>query len=80
MSAVRLFEAQWLPLSPKELLEGILLWGFGYYMGRKHLVLPARKRHKELVELHEAHHAEAMAAHHKLHKHLGIEDKKAGSL
>jgi hypothetical protein len=43
--AVRLLEPSVLPLSSKEIVEGIILWAFGFYMGRKHVVLPLQRIH-----------------------------------
>jgi hypothetical protein len=72
MLAVRLFEHSILPLSLKELVEGILLWGFGFYMGRKHIVLPMRRRHK----LEDERHDELVGHIKRVHRHLGIREER----
>ena len=51
--------------APRELVEGLTLWGFGLLVGRWHLrrrvIQPAERRHQE-----------QMAAHRAVHRHLGI--------
>jgi hypothetical protein len=48
-----------LPLSPKELIEGLILWLWGLWVGKRHLkkhvVEPAAERHAEIIAHHEAH-------------------------
>jgi hypothetical protein len=42
-------------------------------LARRHLIRPAIARHREREREAERRHAEQMAAHRKIHKHLGIE-------
>lgn len=60
---VRILEHSVLPLSPKELLEGLLLWAFGVAVGAKltrhHVVRPMRQ-HFERSHEHRAWEAQVL--------------------